>query len=180
MATSWPTIGPRMQPTATPRLFPTASASSTTSQSASPPYKIKPKKDLRRKWEEHWASDQHAQRIRSFDPAPPGNKILKFLRQFPKADCSILVQLRSAHSGLYSYLHRFNAVDSPLCPLCQVPETVNHFLFYCRKYQAERTFLRNSLHPKPFTKTTLLSTKAYGPAILGFVHDTGRFPNYSS
>ena len=44
MATSWPTIGPRMQPTATPRLFPTASASSTISQSASPPYKIKPKR----------------------------------------------------------------------------------------------------------------------------------------
>ena len=138
------------------------------------------KKDLRTKWATIWATDNHAQRIRSFDPTPPGKKILHFLRQFPKADSSIMVQLRSAHAGLNAYLFRFNAVDSPLCTLCQVPETVDHYLFSCRKYLQPRSDLRSAVHPKPFTKATLLSVRAYGPAILGFVHKTERFPHYTS
>ena len=43
-ATNWQTTGPRTRPTATPPLSPIAYASSPTSQSAFPPYKIRPKR----------------------------------------------------------------------------------------------------------------------------------------
>ena len=138
------------------------------------------KTHMRQQWTQIWSSDTHAQRLRSFDPTPPGKKILQFLRQFPKSASSILVQLRSSHIGLNAYLSRFKAADSPLCNYCQAPETVDHYLFYCRKYLQERSALRTVVHPKPFTKSTLLSVKSYGPAILGYVQDTGRFPQYTS
>ncbi|KAF8324665.1 uncharacterized protein EI90DRAFT_2833461, partial [Cantharellus anzutake] len=53
-----------------------------------------------------------------------------------------LFQLRTGHIGLLAYLARMGPSASPNCSLCEVPETVEHFLFECRRYCCERRALR--------------------------------------
>ncbi|KAF8310714.1 uncharacterized protein EI90DRAFT_2843295, partial [Cantharellus anzutake] len=74
---------------------------------------------------------------------PPMPTSLLMAKQYLKAQgtasklrrgsISILFQLRTGHIGLLAYL-----AASPNCSLCEVPETVEHFLFECRRYCRER------------------------------------------
>ncbi|KAG0144768.1 hypothetical protein CROQUDRAFT_94692 [Cronartium quercuum f. sp. fusiforme G11] len=41
-------------------------------------------------------------------------------------------------SPLLTFLYRIKAVDSPDCELCRQPETVEHYLLLCRRYQGIR------------------------------------------
>lgn len=74
------------------------------------------------------------------------------LRQYPqihpgfkKLDSSLLMQLRTQHVPLNSYLHRFKRVDTPHCTACiknnriWVRETLNHFLFECSTWRPQRS-----------------------------------------
>ncbi|KAL1658656.1 hypothetical protein GGF50DRAFT_66832, partial [Schizophyllum commune] len=46
-----------------------------------------------------------------------------------------ITQLRSGHIGYTNaFLARIKANTSSLCPLCGVPETVDHYLFSCRRF----------------------------------------------
>src|SRR5579871_558 len=54
-----------------------------------------------------------------------------------------VIQLRTGHCGLNSYLHRFGLADSPLCNCRTGHETVEHFLLECLLYREQRTELRN-------------------------------------
>lgn len=49
-----------------------------------------------------------------------------------------IYRLRIGHAGLNEYLHRIKIVESDECDECQVPETVEHFLFHCNKYLRQR------------------------------------------
>ena len=42
------------------------------------------------------------------------------------------------HVGLDDYLYRFNMKEFNLCEECKAPETVDHFILYCKKYNDER------------------------------------------
>ena len=42
------------------------------------------------------------------------------------------------HVGLNYYLYRFNTKESNLCEECKAPETVEHFILYCKIYNEER------------------------------------------
>ena len=55
------------------------------------------------------------------------------------------VFLTMGHVGLNDYLLIFNMNDSNLCQQCNAPETIDHFLLYCEKYNLERANLIQQL-----------------------------------
>ncbi|KAI0717736.1 hypothetical protein C8T65DRAFT_527287, partial [Cerioporus squamosus] len=85
-----------------------------------------------------------------------------------------LTQLRSGHVGLNKYLARIHAVDSPLCSVCHVPETVTHYLFTCRRFVTARHALRQAIKGPLNLRNTLGDVKARA-AVLEYVDATGRF-----
>ena len=131
-------------------------------------------------WKTQWeASPQGRRYQRAIDPAPPGGNAAKAYRGLSRRQCSILTQLRSGHVGLNCFLARIGAVDSPLCAVCRVPESVSHYLLTCRRYLAPRHTLRSAVSGPLSLRSTLGNPKAR-TAVLDFVAATGRFPAYSA
>ncbi|KAJ7767404.1 hypothetical protein DFH07DRAFT_736863 [Mycena maculata] len=99
-----------------------------------------------------------------------------------RTQCSILMQLRTGHIGLNTYLAHFGAVDSPLCHMCQEPETVNHFLFTCRRFCQPQDNLCPALFTdgcQPLNKKSVLGKTKNCMALLAYVAATGCFPRYA-
>ena len=55
-------------------------------------------------------------------------------------------RLKIGHSELNENLHRFDLADSPLCSICNTPESVEHYLITCRRYIAQRRKLTVALN----------------------------------
>ena len=58
----------------------------------------------------------------------------------------VTARLRIGHVSVRSHMHRFNMSDSETCTTCHVPDTVTHYLIYCRQYTTVRCALRKNLH----------------------------------
>lgn len=54
-------------------------------------------------------------------------------------------RLRIGHAGLNSHMHRFEMRDSGDCLVCDVPETINHFLIDCHQYVRARNTMKVAL-----------------------------------
>lgn len=70
----------------------------------------------------------------------PPKKIWSMLANLEKGRASIIFQLRSGNIALNAYLHKHNrdSTPSPNCSTCHTPETTDHFLVCCRRYQRQR------------------------------------------
>ncbi|CDO75194.1 hypothetical protein BN946_scf184794.g1, partial [Trametes cinnabarina] len=136
------------------------------------------KKKLARVWSERWKASKQGQRIaRNIDSSPPGKQALKLFKDLPRRQASIITQLRSGHVGLHAFLHRIKAVSSPMCPTCQCPETVQHYLLTCRCFLAERGALRRAVG-RDFSLRSLLGTAKHRGALLAYIEATRRFEAY--
>jgi len=78
--------------------------------------------------------------------------------EMPRNTCAKVIQLRTGHCGLNSYLNRFSLTDSPLCDCEAGPETVEHFLLECPLYRQQRTELRNAAGTRNMRTDALLGT----------------------
>ncbi|KAJ3476748.1 hypothetical protein NLI96_g10952 [Meripilus lineatus] len=136
------------------------------------------KAGVAKEWTTRWRQSKHGKRIAKFDRTPPGRQATRPYKSLPKYASSILTQLRSGHMALNQYLARFNIVDSPNCALCRVPETVDHFLFSCRRFLEERGRLRMALRRLPLTTHTLIGGRGRHGELLEYVKSTRRFPMY--
>ena len=58
---------------------------------------------------------------------------------------SNLNQLISGHSKLNYHQLKINKDISNLCDICNIPEDLNHYLFGCKKFDAERIELQEKL-----------------------------------
>jgi len=86
-----------------------------------------------------------------------------------------VIQLRTGHCGLNSYLHRFGLADSPLCNCGAGHETVEHFLLECPLYREQRTELRNKAGSVNMRVDALLGTsEVILKCTEGFINDTER------
>ncbi|MBW0546471.1 hypothetical protein O181_086186 [Austropuccinia psidii MF-1] len=74
--------------------------------------------------------------------------LTKEMNKLEKAQSSILNQLRSEHVGLNKYLKRIHLRGDPLCETCNRPESVNHFMTYCRRYKAQQKRMKYNLKKK--------------------------------
>lgn len=75
------------------------------------------------------------------DAALPGKHTRELYDQLDRREADILVQLRTGMARLNSFLHRIGAAESNLCECGQAPETVEHFLFRCRRWTLQREIL---------------------------------------
>ena len=68
-----------------------------------------------------------------------------------------MCQLRNSKSQLNQDLYNDHLKESPNCHLCDVPETIDHFILECPNHVTERTNLINSLIMKPniYSKITI-------------------------
>ncbi|CAD6927641.1 unnamed protein product [Tilletia controversa] len=99
------------------------------------------------------------------------------LSRLSRAGTSAVVQARTGHAGTNAYLHRFGNVDSPICTVCRVPETMQHLIMTCRRHGDARSTFRRALRAKGLPDTQLvhhLSPAAF-PALAHFLLCTGKF-----
>ncbi|RKL05196.1 hypothetical protein BFJ70_g17136 [Fusarium oxysporum] len=91
--------------------------------------------DLRR---ERKLPDEVGRHSRKVDSALPGKHTRLLYDQLPWKEASVLAQLRTGMARLNGYLYQIGAAVTDECPCRQAKETVEHFLFRCVKWMAQR------------------------------------------
>jgi hypothetical protein len=78
----------------------------------------------------------HSKRV---DAALPGKHTQLLYDCLSRKEAGVLAQLRTGMTRLNGYLHRIGVAPSDQCACGQATETVDHFLFRCRKWTAYRS-----------------------------------------
>src|ERR1700674_5022538 len=93
---------------------------------------------IKEKWASEWQQSSRAWKFEEIDTNFPFDTFRKRQYSLKRVQASLLMQVRSGHIPLNSYLHRIKKLDTKSCQLCQpVPgedrpaETVNHYIFEC-------------------------------------------------
>ena len=86
---------------------------------------------------------KHSRRV---DKALPGKHTRQLYDRLSWKEASVLAQLRTGMARLNGYLFRINAAETDQCACGQARETVDHFLFRCRKWTAHRTEMLQYTH----------------------------------
>lgn len=97
-----------------------------------------------------------------------------------RAQAAVLTQLRTGHVALNHYLHRINAIDSPLCLRCGEPETVDHYLLRCSRFLAPRQALRGRLKGQVLSTRSLLGLRKNLSTLMAFIEHTGRLTPHTT
>ena len=72
------------------------------------------------------------------DTALPGKHTRQLYDQLSRKESSVLAQLRTGMAQLNTYLYRIKASTTDQCECGQAAETVEHFLFRCRRWTEQR------------------------------------------
>ena len=105
-----------------------------------------------------------------------------------------IIRIRNSKSQLQRDLFKDHLSDLPTCGMCNasVPETAQHFFFYCEKYEVEILDLINSLLNSPtiyinlkelnaknllsgIPEITIKDNEALSDLVINFLNSTGRF-----
>jgi ribonuclease HI/exonuclease III len=122
-----------------------------------------------------WKASSRAIRLREIDPLFQTRRYRKFIEVLPRKHAAILIQLRTGHIALQSYLHRCKLAPSPTCPSCQrANETVIHFLLRCPAHNHARSILDAEIGRDANNIKKLLNKKEYLPALFRFIATTER------
>ena len=81
---------------------------------------------------------QHTWRL---DAALPGKHTLRLYDQLGQHQAAILVQARSGHNHLNSFLARIKAEDLDRCSCNQGAEMIKHIILRCPKWESQRLIL---------------------------------------
>lgn len=115
----------------------------------------------------------------------PPKEIWTALANLEKGRASIIFQLRSGHIALNAYLHKYkgDSTHSPNYPVCQIPETTDHFLVRCRRYQRQRNQFRQALKKEeikvnPYISSKLIDHPEAFFLLSEYVLSTSRFPHF--
>lgn len=134
-------------------------------------------KEIKEQWAHTWLSSSKCRFLKTFDKSPPSGRLQKIYNNLSRPEASILTQLRTSHIGLNAHLFRVKASVTPLCSICEVPETVSHYLLACRRYNNERAALQLATKLRDLQLRELLSIHSkHIAATLSFVKASRRFP----
>jgi hypothetical protein len=86
---------------------------------------------------------RHVKRV---DAALPGKHTRQLYDRLSWKEASVLAQLRTGMARLNGYLYRINVAETDQCVCGQARETVEHFLFRCRKWTTQRIALLQCSH----------------------------------
>ena len=129
-------------------------------------------------WIKLWAHSPHKPRLARLDPSLPSQSTFRALSTLTRPSASILVQLQTGDVVLNMFLKKIKAHDSALCAHCGVGETVAHFLFFCKRYVAQRLRLKKKVGQFSNSTKALLSTSRNFKHTLQYIASTNRFPQY--
>ncbi|RPD60879.1 hypothetical protein L227DRAFT_464700, partial [Lentinus tigrinus ALCF2SS1-6] len=106
----------------------------------------------------------------------PSKKYGALVAALPRRHANLLIQLRTNHVPLQTYLARIGKVMTATCPTCEeAPETVAHYLLACPTYG-----LHHAVHFRPLgfsgrNLSTLLNSKDAIRPLFTYINATGRF-----
>jgi hypothetical protein len=83
--------------------------------------------------------------IKRVDAALPGKHTRQLYDGLSWNEATVLAQLRTGMARLNGYLYRINVAQTDQCACGQARETVEHFLFRCRKWTTQRSHCYNVL-----------------------------------
>jgi hypothetical protein len=86
---------------------------------------------------------RHVKRV---DAALPGKHTRQLYDRLPWKEASVLAQLRTGMARLNGYLYRLKVAETDQCACRQARETVEHFLFRCRKWTTHWTEMVQYTH----------------------------------
>ena len=137
---------------------------------------------LKDKWVDTWRQSERGTRFEAIDDKFPFNSFRKRTYSLNRLQASLMIQLRSGHIPLNSYLFRINKTDSDLCQACleevdnlHCRETVKHYLFECNSYSEEREELVGKITRSHLNLRDIMSTTDRMTALAHFITRTGRF-----
>ena len=100
------------------------------------------KRQIGEKWKLKFENSQKVEKLQeTFDEV--GKRVCHGEKH--RASFSALNQILCGHSRLNSHQAKLNPNKSELCDECKVPESVEHYLFDCDKYEEERKELEESV-----------------------------------
>jgi ribonuclease HI len=133
-------------------------------------------KKIKITWRQECESLHRFGRILAIDDSLPSNSFLKYTKGCNQAQTSMLMQMRTARTGLNQHLFQLHQADEPYCPHCpQEEETVRHFLIDCGYYTKIRQPVRLALQREWRKLESWLSDKKRRQAVLNYIAKTKRF-----
>jgi len=126
-------------------------------------------------WTQNTKTSKHLRRISPKYRTQNGPKLYNTLSS--RSTCAQIVQLRTGHCGLNSYLHRFGKRGSSYCGCGYGKETVEHFILECPKYKEQRKELRKSVGTWKLRIDMLLGDVKLLKYMTEYIKATGRMVN---
>lgn len=98
----------------------------------------------------------------------------------PRHTVSLIYQLAAGHCPLNFFLYRIRQRTDPLCSLCRLKESVEHYLDHCAAFRIPRRSLRKELRSSglkfnPNRLSRLLMVPRAHPALARFIVASRRF-----
>ena len=78
------------------------------------------------------------------DRALPGKHTKALYDNLKRREADVLSQLRTGMARINSYLSKIGAAESDVCECGRAPETMEHFLFRCSRWDTEREVMRQA------------------------------------
>lgn len=140
------------------------------------------KEELKRKGNTEWERSPRHDKMKRVDAKYPYNQFRKWREYLTRAQGSILIQVRSGHLPINTYLKKINKRENNYCDACldrtgrPVPETINHFILDCETYENERHALkRHSGRANVFNLERIFKTEKGTRNLINFLDATKRF-----
>jgi len=132
----------------------------------------------KKEWVKKWKASPRHVKMSHINPSMPSSKTSHTLTNLPWHATSILTQLRTGHVALHLFLKKIKAADSALCPHCLKPESVPHYLLYCKRFPDAHCQLRFRVSKAATLLSKLLSSKKVILHTLFYIACSKRFKNY--
>ena len=141
---------------------------------------IKEGQALKGEWKIQWNNSPRKSKIEAIDNSFPFDSHRKISNTLTRAQASLLIQLRTRHIPLNSYLHKIGKTASNRCEACwrqsqvMTPESVQHFLFECPEYAIQRSRLENKLGRDSRDLRSILKNKDKTLELVHYIAQTKR------
>ena len=137
------------------------------------------KKSVLQCWKKAWSNSPQHSKMFQINVKLLNHQIYKTLSSLPHRATSIHIQLHTGHVSLNAFLKKIKASDSALCKKCRQPETVVHYLKYCKRYMEQCNHLRHKAGKASHSIHQLLGDPRIIPTTLRYIQSTCHFDKYT-
>jgi hypothetical protein len=137
---------------------------------------------LKREWVTMWQESPRQWHFERIDNTFPFNGYRKHQNQLSRAQASLMIQVRSGHLPLNTYLHKIKKVESNCCKACcinpddETPlETIKHFIYDCEVYTHQRHSLTQALGATNLPLKDIMMETKHMKELAKYITRTGQF-----